>query len=149
MRTLILAALAAALLLAGGLIARPALAARGHARAGDPCAGALCLKDRPGTKSCHRFRERTAVARCFVIRAARHYHQSVSLALYTARVESRYRWWVTNGSGHRGMFQFDDALWGSTPYARRHRSPYEPRFAALAAMRIWAHGGYHHWGCCE
>ncbi len=149
MRALIAAALVAALLIAGGLMtARPALAAR-SSRYHDPCAGRLCLTYRPGTKSCHRFRNRDAVARCFVVRAARHYHQSVSLALYTARVESRYRWWVTNGSGHRGLFQFDDTLWGSTPYARRHRSPYEPRFAALAAMRIWAHGGYHHWGCCE
>jgi hypothetical protein len=33
--------------------------------------------------------------------------------------------------------------WASTPY--RKQSPYNPRWASLAAMWMWKHGGYHHW----
>jgi hypothetical protein len=146
MRSLILAATAAAVLSATGLMASPAVA---HAKTThDTCASRLCLTDKPGTKSCLRMKGHVAIARCYIVRAARHYHQSASLALYIAHRESKYRWWVTNSSAHRGMYQFDDTLWGSTPYARRHRSVYSPRFAALGAMRIWAHGGYSNWRCC-
>jgi len=146
MRPLILAATAAAVLATGGLLASPAASTAKTIH--DPCASRLCLHDKRGTKSCLRFRDHVRIARCYIVRAAHHYHQSVSLALYIAQRESRYRWWVTNSSAHRGMYQFDDTLWYSTPYARHHRSVYSPRFAALAAMRIWAHGGYSHWRCC-
>jgi len=42
-----------------------------------------------------------------------------------------------------GLYQFARVTWAHSPY--RHHSPYNPRWAALAAMWYWAHGGYHHW----
>ena len=84
------------------------------------------------------------VARCFIARAADHFHQSRSQAYYIAHRESRYNWRVTNrSSGAAGLYQFMPRTWRSTPY--RHHSPYHPRWASLAAMWMWAHGGYSHW----
>jgi hypothetical protein len=72
------------------------------------------------------------------------YGQSKSRAYHIAWRESRYNWRVTNrSSGAAGLYQFMSRTWLTTPY-RKH-SRYHPRWAALAAMWMWAHGGYHHW----
>src|SRR4051812_28299460 len=111
---------------------------------GNPCTNRLCTKTKPNTPSCWRYDARKKVARCFISRAARHFHQSQSQAYYIAWRESRYNWKVTNpSSGTAGLYQFAHQTWESTPY--RHHSPYSPRYASLAAMWMWAHGGYSHW----
>jgi hypothetical protein len=108
------------------------------------CANRLCTKDRPHVKSCKRFDRRKRVARCFIRRAAVHFHQPTRQAFYIAWRESRYHWRATNpSSGTAGLYQFARQTWHSTPY-RRH-SRYNPRWASLAAMWMWAHGGYSHW----
>ena len=108
------------------------------------CANRLCTKDKPGVKSCKRFDRRKRVARCFIRRAARHFRQPKRQAYYIAWRESRYNWRVTNpSSGTAGLYQFARQTWESTPYHRR--SPYSPRYASLAAMWMWKHGGYSHW----
>ena len=110
----------------------------------EPCANRLCTKDKPRATSCWSLHGRTKVARCFIKRAARHYHQPLSQAYYIAHRESRYNWRVTNrSSGAAGLYQFMPRTWHNTPYHKH--SPYHPRWAALAAMWMWAHGGYHHW----
>jgi hypothetical protein len=109
-----------------------------------PCAGRLCKKDVPNTKKCWRFDARKKVARCFIARAAAHYGQSKKQAYYIAWRESRYNWKVTNpSSGTAGLYQFARGTWEHTPY--RNYSPYHPRWAALAAMWMWKHGGQSHW----
>lgn len=121
--------------------AAPATASKKPA---NPCANRLCTKYKPHTASCWKRNDRAATSRCFIRRAARHYHQSLSQAYYIAHRESRYDYKVTNSSsGAAGLYQFMPRTWGSTPYHRR--SPYDPRWASLAAMWMWAHGGYHHW----
>lgn len=142
MRRLILAGVTALLLLA----AAPATS-HAAAPARDVCANRLCTKDRPHTKSCHAlFSRYDRISRCFITRAAIHFHQPRSLALYIAHRESRYRWWVVNSYGYAGLYQFGTRLWSTTPYRRYSRL--QPRWAALAAMRTWARGGFHHWACC-
>jgi Transglycosylase SLT domain len=109
-----------------------------------PCANRLCTKDAPKAKSCWSLHSHAKVARCFIRRAARHYHQPVSQAFYIAHRESRYNWHATNSSsGAAGLYQFMPRTWQSTPYHKR--SPYHPRWAALAAMWMWKHGGQSHW----
>jgi hypothetical protein len=109
-----------------------------------PCANHLCTKYRANTPSCWKLHGRTKVARCFIARAADHFGQSRGQAYHIAHRESRYNWRVTNrSSGAAGLYQFMPRTWHSTPY--RHHSPYHPRWAALAAMWMWAHGGYSHW----
>jgi soluble lytic murein transglycosylase-like protein len=110
-----------------------------------PCANRLCTKYVANTKTCfERYDGRRKTARCFIRRAARHFHQPLSQAYYIAHRESRYNWRVTNSSsGAAGLYQFMPRTWQSTPY-RKH-SPYHPRWAALAAMWMWKHGGYSHW----
>src|SRR3954452_20872224 len=94
--------------------------------------------------SCWNHHGGRAVSRCFIARAAARYHQPVSQAYYIAWRESRYHWRVTNrSSGAAGLYQFMPTTWAHSPY--RHRSPYNPRWAALAAMWFWAHGGKFHW----
>jgi hypothetical protein len=139
-----LAALAAALMLMVlGTTAIATTAAAGKPRGG-PCANHLCTKYKPHTASCWDKRARRKVARCFIARAASHFRQSKGQAFHIAWRESRYNWRVTNrSSGAAGLYQFMPRTWHSTPY-RKH-SPYHPRWAALAAMWMWAHGGYHHW----
>jgi Transglycosylase SLT domain len=118
----------------------PAQAA--HYRGG--CANRLCTRDLPRTPSCWRLRHDSSIARCFIARAAARYGQPRSQAFYIAWRESRYHWRVTNrSSGAAGLFQFMPTTWAHSPY--RHRSPYNPRWAALAAMWYWAHGGMYHW----
>src|SRR3954451_15345103 len=139
-----LAALAAAfmlmLLVAGVTAAAPAAAKAG----GGPCANHLCTKYKPHTASCWDKHARRKVARCFIARAASHFRQSKSQAFHIAWRESRYNWRATNrSSGAAGLYQFMPRTWHSTPY-RKH-SPYHPRWAALATMWMWAHGGYSHW----
>jgi len=131
--------------LAVALIAQHALTnpAAAQAKGRDACANHLCTQDKPVVTSCRDFGGHVKVARCFVTRAARHYDQSVSLARSIAWRESRYHWWITNSSSHRGLYQFDDTLWSNTPY--HARSPYNPRYASLAAMWEWKHGGMAHW----
>jgi hypothetical protein len=131
-------ALLAALVLA---LAAPAAA---HARAHDQCANRLCTQYKPGTPSCHEHQGRHAIARCFIARAATHFDQPKSLAFAIAWRESRFNWRATNpSSGTAGLFQFAGRTWHSTPYGTH--SPYQPRWAALAAMWMWKHGGYSHW----
>ena len=109
-----------------------------------PCKGRLCKKDAPDTKKCWRHHGRRATARCFIRRAADHFHQSRSQAYAIAYRESRYNWHATNSSsGAAGLYQFMRSTWESTPYARY--SPYHPRWAALAAMWMWKHGKQSHW----
>ena len=109
------------------------------------CANRLCTKDRPQVKSCRsEYDHRKQIAKCFIRRAARHFHQSRKRAYYIAWRESRYDWHATNGSsGAAGLYQFMRGTWRHTPY-RKH-SRYSPRWAPLAAMWMWAHGGYSHW----
>jgi hypothetical protein len=125
------------------LFAAPA-AASARVHDPSPCANRLCTRYAPGTASCTEHRARAAVARCFIARAAAHFGQSRSLAYAIAWRESRYDWRVTNpSSGTAGLYQFARQTWRSTPY--RSHSPYQPRWAALAAMWMWKHGGFHHW----
>jgi soluble lytic murein transglycosylase-like protein len=109
-----------------------------------PCANRLCTKYEANTTSCWSLHGRAKVSRCFIKRAARHYRQPLSQAYYIAHRESRYNYKVTNSSsGAAGLYQFMPRTWSSTPY-RKH-SPYSPRWASLAAMWMWKHGGYSHW----
>jgi soluble lytic murein transglycosylase-like protein len=108
------------------------------------CANKLCTKDKPRTPSCWKQKSRAKISRCFIRRAAAHYHQNVAHAYYIAHRESRYNYRVTNpSSGTAGLYQFAHRTWQSTPYGKK--SPYNPRWASLAAMWMWAHGGIHHW----
>jgi hypothetical protein len=110
----------------------------------EPCANRLCTKDKPKAKSCWSLHSRSQVSRCFIKRAAKHYHQPVSQAFYIAHRESRYNYRVTNSSsGAAGLYQFMPSTWESTPYHKH--SPYHPRWASLAAMWMWKHGGQYHW----
>ena len=134
--TIVCAGLALALSM---LLITPAQAVRRS-----PCANRLCTRYVVHTPSCWRFHGRVHVARCFIARAARHYRQPRSQAYYIAWRESRYHWRITNpSSGTAGLYQFARVTWNHSPY--RHHSPYNPRWAALAAMWYWAHGGYYHW----
>jgi Transglycosylase SLT domain len=138
LKTIACAAVALALTV---VLVAPATA---DARARSTCANRLCTKDKPQVRSCKRFQKRKRVARCFIRRAARHFHQPKRQALYIAWRESRYNWRVTNpSSGTAGLYQFAYRTWKSTPY--RDHSRYSPRYAPLAAMWMWAHGGYSHW----
>jgi soluble lytic murein transglycosylase-like protein len=110
----------------------------------NPCANRLCTKYKPHTSKCWDHSTRAKISRCFIRRAARHYHQSLSQAYYIAHRESRYNYKVTNSSsGAAGLYQFMPRTWSSTPYHRH--SPYNPRWASLAAMWMWKHGGQSHW----
>jgi membrane-bound lytic murein transglycosylase B len=108
------------------------------------CAGRLCFKNEPGTRSCWRKDHRAGVSKCFIKRAAAHFNQSKHQAFAIAYRESRFNYRVTNSSsGAAGLYQFMPTTWHSTPY--RKKSPYSPKYASLAAMWMWAKGGYHHW----
>ncbi len=128
---------------------QPAQAATNHSqhrtvRWPDHCANRLCTRYQRGTPSCWRLSSRERIARCFIARAARHYGQSRYEAYYIAHRESRYNWRVTNSSsGAAGLYQFMPRTWAYTPY--RHHSPYQPRWAALAAMWMWKHGWKSAW----
>ena len=109
-----------------------------------PCADRLCKSYEPQTPSCWHHDKRKRVARCFIRRAATHFHQSRRQAYYIAWRESRYNWRATNpSSGTAGLYQFASGTWEHTPYKRHSR--YNPRWASLAAMWMWKHGGYSHW----
>jgi soluble lytic murein transglycosylase-like protein len=111
------------------------------------CADKLCTKDRPHSPSCYRYDRRQNEARCFIVRAARFYHQPQGLALSIAYRESRWNPGVTNrSSGAAGLYQFMPRTWRYTPYGKRGKSAYNPRWASLGAMWMWAHGYYSHWG---
>jgi hypothetical protein len=139
-RTMACAAVAFAIVLATSTAPAKAAGKPHHG----PCANRLCTKYVANTKSCWKNHGRAKVARCFIKRAARHYRQPLSQAYAIAHRESRYNWRVTNSSsGAAGLYQFMPRTWQSTPY-RKH-SPYHPRWAALAAMWMWKHGGYSHW----
>ena len=141
LRSLATAAVAFAAVLA--IAAQPA-AAKGKTPGDGPCANRLCTKYETNTRSCWRHDARAQVSRCFIRRAARHFHQSLSQAYYIAHRESRYNYKVTNSSsGAAGLYQFMPRTWASTPYHKH--SPYSPRWAALAAMWMWKHGGQYHW----
>jgi soluble lytic murein transglycosylase-like protein len=108
------------------------------------CADRLCKVSKPGHRSCWRHAHRASVSKCFIRRAARHFHQPSGQALAIAYRESHYDYRQTNpNSGAAGLYQFMRGTWKHTPY--RARSPYQPRWASLAAMWMWAHGGYSHW----
>lgn len=108
------------------------------------CSGRLCFKNEPGTKSCWRKDTRAGVSKCFIRRAAAHFDESKRRAYAIAYRESRFNYRVTNSSsGAAGLYQFMPGTWRSTPYKRK--SPYSPKYASLAAMYMWSHGGYSHW----
>jgi len=140
MRSLITALAAAALL----ALAVPASASAAVRSSSDVCANKLCTKYKSGTPSCWSKGSRAKISRCFIYRASRHYRQSTSHALHIAHRESRFNWRVTNSSsGAAGLYQFMPRTWQSTPY-RKH-SPYNPKWASLAAMWMWKRGGLSHW----
>jgi hypothetical protein len=137
-----LAALALTLIVA--LVSGIATTTAAASKHRDPCANRHCTRYKTNTPSCWDQHGRTRIARCFIARAATHYRQSKSQAYHIAWRESRYNWRVTNrSSGAAGLYQFMPRTWQHTPY-RKH-SAYHPRWAALAAMWMWAHGGYSHW----
>lgn len=124
------------------LTATPTAAARPHY--GGRCANRLCTRYAKNTPSCWRLRGQAPIARCFIARAAARFGQSRSQAFSIAHRESRYNWNVTNrSSGAAGLFQFMPRTWAYTPY--RRKSPYNPRWAALAAMWMWKHGWKSAW----
>jgi hypothetical protein len=124
--------------------ATAAAATQSPHRYGGHCANRLCTKYVENTPSCWRFTGHARIARCFIARAAERFHQSRSEAYYVAHRESRYHWRVTNSSsGAAGLFQFMPRTWRYTPY--RGHSPYNPRWASLAAMWMWKHGYKSHW----
>src|SRR3954452_5072040 len=134
-----LAALVATIVL---LVAGTAQLATANSRG--PCANHLCTKYKPHTASCWHKHGRRKTARCFIARAASHFRQSKAEAFHIAWRESRYDWHATNrSSGAAGLYQFMSRTWHATPYRKHSRC--HPRWAALAAMWMWAHGGYHHW----
>ena len=119
-------------------------AAANAAEARSACANRLCTDTRPAAKRCRSEERRAVVAKCFITRAARHFRQSRSKAIQIAWRESRFNWRATNpSSGAAGLFQFMPRTWGSTPY--RRYSPYNPRWASLAAMWMWKRGYQSHW----
>lgn len=67
--------------------------------------------------------------------------------------ESRYLPWVTNASGHRGLFQYADSTWATLSRWAGYEgaSPYDPwasaHVAAYTIARPWT-GGLRHWGGC-
>src|SRR3954453_14908188 len=139
LRTMACAAVALTMLLSAG-----ASTAHADGKPRNPCANRLCTKYKPHTSHCFDRSSRTKISRCFIRRAARHFHQPLSQAYYIAHRESHYNYKVTNSSsGAAGLYQFMPRTWGSTPYHRH--SPYNPRWAALGAMWMWKHGGYSHW----
>src|SRR3954466_8152158 len=139
LRTMACAAVAVAVLLAA-----PRGTAHATSKPTNPCANRLCTKYKPHTSHCFDRSTRTKISRCFIRRAARHFHQPLSQAYYIAHRESRYNYKVTNSSsGAAGLYQFMPRTWSSTPYHKH--SPYSPRWAALAAMWMWRHGGQYHW----
>jgi hypothetical protein len=106
----------------------------------------LCVPAHAAThhRSCWLAPTETAISRCFIDRAAARFGQPRSQAFAIAYRESRYHWHATNrSSGAAGIFQFMPTTWAHSPY-RRH-SPYNPKWAAMAAMWYWAHGGKYHW----
>jgi hypothetical protein len=109
----------------------------------DVCANRLCTKYDPGTRSCYTHNTKPEVARCFIRRAAIHYHQPVSDAIRVAHCESTWRWWIRGH--HQGMYQFLWSTWRSTPYGRR--SVYSPKWASLGAMWMWRVGRRGEWEC--
>jgi hypothetical protein len=116
-----------------------AVASKSGHRYDGHCANRLCTKDTRNTPSCWRLKGHGPIARCFIRRAAARFDQNRHEAYYIAHRESRYNWRVTNSSsGAAGLFQFMPRTWAYTPY--RHKSPYHPRWAALAAMWMWKHG---------
>jgi hypothetical protein len=118
--------------------------ASGKPGGASPCANRLCTKYEANTKSCFRHGSRTKISRCFIRRAASHFHQSLSQAYYIAHRESHYNYKVTNSSsGAAGLYQFMPSTWAHTPYHRH--SPYNPRWASLGAMWMWKHGYQSHW----
>jgi hypothetical protein len=140
LKTMACAAVALAITLSAAAV--PATA--GQSKPNNPCANRLCTKYKPHTPRCWDNSTRTQISRCFIRRAAGHFHQSLSRAYYIAHRESRYNYKATNSSsGAAGLYQFMPRTWASTPYHKQ--SPYNPRWAALAAMWMWKHGGYSHW----
>ena len=140
------AGLSCAAALVAGPAAAPVSAKAPTSRPTAKCADRLCTQDTAGIPSCWNRGDgdRRRVSRCFIKRAARHYGQSKALAFAIAHRESRFDYRVTNASsGAAGLYQFMPVTWSSTPY--RARSRYNPRWASLAAMWMWKHGGYHHW----
>jgi hypothetical protein len=126
------------------LLATTPSVAQADSKPTNPCANRLCTKYKPHTTHCWDRSSRRRISRCFIRRAARHYHQSLSQAYYIAHRESRYDYKVTNSSsGAAGLYQFMPSAWRSTPY--RRYSPYNPRWAALAAMWMGKHHGYSAW----
>jgi hypothetical protein len=114
------------------------------AKARSACANRLCTDTRPQAKRCKDLQRRAKVAKCFITRAARHYRQPRWKAVQVAWRESRFDWRATNSSsGAAGLFQFMRRTWGTTPY--RRFSPYNPRWASLAAMWMWKRGYQSHW----
>lgn len=97
--------------------------------------------------------ERVAMHRCAdghvgacIHRAALHHRVSEAWMRSIAWCESRMRPWVTNSSGHMGLYQYDSATWAGGPYARRG-SPYSAKWASLQTAWYLRHGQASRWAC--
>jgi len=140
--TTILSAAFAALLIPA--LPTPEAEAGKRAASRSACVNRLCTETRDGARRCRTRDTRARIAKCFITRAARHFSQPRRQAFAIAYRESRYNWRATNpSSGAAGLYQFMPRTWGTTPY--RRKSPYNPRWAALAAMWMWKHGKQSHW----
>jgi soluble lytic murein transglycosylase-like protein len=78
--------------------------------------------------------------------AAKRYDQSPKKMVRVARCESNLDPCAVNPAGpYRGLFQFLDSTWRSTPY--RHDNVYDPKANALAAAWMWREGRRDEWTC--
>lgn len=92
-----------------------------------------------------KIRARKKVMVCQIKRAARHFHQSSTLAFRVVRCETGRTFdWFLQGA-HQGAWQYLWSTWRSTPYA--HRSPYSPKWSTLATMWMWSQGRRGEWQC--
>ena len=73
------------------------------------------------------------------------YKQPQGLALSIAGRESTGTGVTNRSSGAAGLYQFMPRTWRFTPYGKRGKSVYNPRWAALGAMWMWKHGYRSHW----
>jgi len=79
-------------------------------------------------------------------RAALHHRVSESWMRSIAWCESRFRPWARNSSGHKGLFQYDDATWAAGPYARRG-SPFSAKWSSLQTAWYLRRGEASRWAC--
>jgi len=82
--------------------------------------------------------------RSCIHRAAIHYRQSYGYLLSVAWCESRLNPSATNGQ-YAGLFQFGPNAWSRAHYS--NHSPYQAKWAALAAAYMFSIGHSSEWSC--